>query len=71
MTTSQSSLVTGDLCDAHRNNPDGSFRVLPPVSAEGPSITPYLKYQTEMAWDQDEQRRKKWEGIRTEADLID
>jgi len=33
-------------------------------------ITNYLKYQTEMAWDQDEQRRKSWEGIRTEADLL-
>lgn len=31
MATSQPVLVTGDLCDAHRNNPDGSFRVLPPV----------------------------------------
>ena len=27
----QSSLVTGDLCDAHKINADGSFRVLPPV----------------------------------------
>ena len=26
-----SDLVTGDLCDAHKANVDGSFRVLPPV----------------------------------------
>jgi regulator of ribonuclease activity A len=26
-----SPLVTGDLCDAHKSNVDGSFRVLPPV----------------------------------------
>ena len=26
-----SPLVTGDLCDAHKANVDGSFRVLPPV----------------------------------------
>jgi regulator of ribonuclease activity A len=26
-----SKLVTGDLCDAHKANLDGSFRVLPPV----------------------------------------
>lgn len=26
-----SELVTGDLCDANKANPDGSFRVLPPV----------------------------------------
>jgi len=25
------SLVTGDLCDEHKSNRDGSFRVLPPV----------------------------------------
>ena len=27
----ESKLVTGDLCDAHKANLDGSFRVLPPV----------------------------------------
>jgi hypothetical protein len=47
-----------------------AFRVLPPVGAEGPVITPYLKYQTEMAWRQDDARRKEWGQIRTEADLI-
>jgi regulator of ribonuclease activity A len=31
MITSTSNLVTGDLCDVHKSNPDGSFRVLPPV----------------------------------------
>jgi cephalosporin-C deacetylase-like acetyl esterase len=49
--------------------PAESFRVLPP-SAEGPSITPYLRYQTEMAWRQDDQRRKQWETIGTEKDLL-
>ncbi len=49
--------------------PPDAFRVLPPVS-KGPAITGYLKYQTEMAWSQDEQRRKQWEAIRTEADLL-
>src|SRR5438445_85185 len=47
-----------------------AFRVLPPPSAEAPVITPYLKYQTEMAWQQDDLRRKSWEGIRTELDLL-
>ena len=28
---SQPDLVTGDLCDAHKSNIDGSFRVIPPV----------------------------------------
>lgn len=50
--------------------PPDAFRVLPPSTRQEPMITNYLKYQTEMAWDQDEQRRKSWEGIRTEADLL-
>src|SRR3954468_10423928 len=54
---------------AQAPSPDG-FRVLPPTTTEGPAITPYLKYQTEMAWDQDEQRRNLWSGIRSEQDLL-
>ncbi len=50
--------------------PADAFRVLSPASAEAPVITPYLKYQTEMAWQQDDQRRRSWEGIRTEQDLL-
>src|SRR5215469_5633128 len=49
--------------------PADAFRVLP-ESAEGPSITPYLRYQTELAWRQDDERRKRWEGIRTEQELL-
>ena len=49
--------------------PADAFRVLPANSTQAPSITPYLKYQTELAWDQDDRRRKKWEAIQTEADL--
>ena len=47
-----------------------AFRVLPSPSAESPVIAPYLKYQTEMAWQQDDLRRKSWEGTRTEQDLL-
>src|SRR5437667_2391961 len=50
--------------------PADAFRVLPPASVEAPVITPYLKYQTEMAWQEDDLRRKSWEGIRTEKDLL-
>jgi hypothetical protein len=46
------------------------FRVRPAGSSPGPTITPYLKYQTEVAWSQDDERRKHWSGIRTEADLL-
>lgn len=49
--------------------PADAFRVLPAAATEGPAITSYLKYQTEMAWRQDDERRKTWAGIRTEQDL--
>ena len=55
---------------AAQGPPAEAFRVLPPTTTEGPAITSYLKYQTEMAWDQDGQRRKVWENIRTEQDLL-
>jgi Acetyl xylan esterase (AXE1) len=49
--------------------PASSFLVLPnPV--EGPSITPYLKFQTEIAWQQDDARRKQWEALKSEDDLL-
>src|SRR5580765_2852334 len=50
--------------------PPEAFRVLSSAASEGPAITSYLKYQTEMAWRQDDQRRKSWEGIQTEQDLL-
>jgi pimeloyl-ACP methyl ester carboxylesterase len=50
--------------------PADAFRVLPATSTQGPVITAYLNYQTEMAWSEDERRRKAWEGIRTEQDLL-
>ena len=50
--------------------PAEAFQVLPPQTKQGPEITSYLKYQTEMAWEQDEQRRKAWEKIETQQDLL-
>lgn len=35
----------------------------------GPRITPYLQYQLERAWQQDDRRRAVFEGVRTEGDL--
>jgi Acetyl xylan esterase (AXE1) len=49
--------------------PAEAFLVLPRAEKEAPAITPYLRYQTEMAWRQDEERRKQWRGIATEQDL--
>jgi cephalosporin-C deacetylase-like acetyl esterase len=50
--------------------PAEAFRVLPAAATEAPAISPYLKYQTEMAWQEDDQRLKAWNGIRTEQDLL-
>ena len=41
-----------------------------PSAPDGPQITPYLQYQTELAWRQDEERMKIWRGIRSEQDLF-
>ena len=49
--------------------PPEAFRVLP-QSAAGPAIPPYLRYQTELAWRQDEQRRTRWASLKTEKDLL-
>src|SRR5437879_4526809 len=49
--------------------PPDAFRLLAPPS-KGPQITPYLQYQTDMAWQQDEQRIAAWRSIRTEPDLL-
>src|SRR5258705_1587115 len=49
--------------------PAEAFRVLRPALAEAPVITPYLKYQTEIAWQQDDKRRKAWGQVQSERDL--
>jgi len=49
--------------------PTEAFVVLP-AQPNGPRITPYLQYQTELAWRQDEERQKVWSAIRTEQDLL-
>src|SRR5690349_21272104 len=49
---------------------DDAFRVLSRSPVHSPTITDYLKYQTEMAWDQDDLRRKRWESIHSERELL-
>jgi dienelactone hydrolase len=49
--------------------PPEAFSVLP-LASSGPQITPYLQYQTELAWREDEARMRVWDGIRTEQDLL-
>lgn len=50
--------------------PAEAFRVLPPSAAAGPQITPYLLYQTALAWNQDELRRRRWSQVKSEDDLL-
>src|SRR3954451_24361459 len=40
--------------------PAEDFLVYPRVITEGPSITPYLRYQADMAWHRDGERRRIW-----------
>ncbi len=49
--------------------PPDAFTVLE-REPDGPRITPYLTYQIEMAWKQEEERRAVFAGIKTEADLL-
>jgi pimeloyl-ACP methyl ester carboxylesterase len=50
--------------------PAEAFRVLPAAEAEGPQITPYLLYQTALAWDEDELRLERWSRVKNESDLL-
>ncbi len=48
--------------------PADAFEVLQKPK-DGPRITPFLQYQLDEAWRQDEAQQKVWEGIKTEDDL--
>jgi pimeloyl-ACP methyl ester carboxylesterase len=50
--------------------PPNSFQVLKQPLSPGPRITPYLRYQAEQAWKQDEERQKAWDAIREEVGLL-
>jgi hypothetical protein len=50
--------------------PADAYRVLPPSGVEGPQITPYLLYQTQLAWDQDALRLERWSHVKNEDDLL-
>jgi dienelactone hydrolase len=49
--------------------PTEAFTVLSSAPS-GPQITPYLQYQTELAWREDAKRMRVWGRIRTEQDLL-
>ncbi len=48
--------------------PADAFEVLHEAKP-GPRITPFLQYQLDQAWRQDEAQQRIWESIRTEEDL--
>jgi pimeloyl-ACP methyl ester carboxylesterase len=50
--------------------PKEAFQVLQSAATPGPRITPYLQYQTEQAWKQDDERRAAWSAIHTEQELL-
>lgn len=58
------------VLSAQETPPEDAFRILSRQPA-GPRMTPYLRYQLDLAWRQDEARRKKWEGIRDERELLE
>jgi len=45
-----------------------AFRVLAELPP-GPRVTPYLRYQLDLGWRLDEQRRQAWNALRSESDL--
>src|SRR5215472_14496368 len=53
---------------AQQAPPKEAFQVLEPRAA-GPRMTPFLRYQLDLAWRQDEERQRAWEAIRSEGDL--
>jgi len=61
----------GAICSLARTDPPPSefFQVLKQPLPLGPRVTPYLRYQAEQAWKEDEARQKAWDAIRDEAGL--
>ena len=50
--------------------PVEAFQVFEQALPAGPRITPYLQYQADQAWKQDDERRAAWAAIRDEKDLL-
>src|ERR1700681_2213977 len=63
-------LVAGEFEAGGASAPPAEAFVVLAAQPGGPRITPYLRYQTELAWRQDEERQKAWAAIRTEQDLL-
>src|SRR2546421_8345255 len=47
-----------------------AFRVREQPLSPGPRITPFLQYQAEQAWREDNDRQRAWDGIHNERELL-
>jgi pimeloyl-ACP methyl ester carboxylesterase len=56
------------VSSAQNTPPADAFEVLQKTKP-GPRVTPFLQYQLDLAWRQDEAQQKIWESIRSEEDL--
>jgi pimeloyl-ACP methyl ester carboxylesterase len=55
---------------AAEDPPPQSFIVREQSLSPGPRITPFLQYQAEQAWREDDDRQKAWEAIRDQRELL-
>jgi cephalosporin-C deacetylase-like acetyl esterase len=65
-------MLLGSFCTsaaAQQAAPKEPFEVLAPAPA-GARITPFLRYQMDQAWKQDEERQKLWRSIQSESDIL-
>jgi pimeloyl-ACP methyl ester carboxylesterase len=62
------SLLCPLISQAQNLPPSDAFEVLQKPK-DGPTITPFLKYQLDEAWRQDEAQQEIWESIQSDADL--
>src|SRR5437879_1392056 len=50
--------------------PPQAFLVREHLLPPGPRITPFLQYQAEQAWSEDNDRLREWEGVHSERELL-
>jgi pimeloyl-ACP methyl ester carboxylesterase len=64
-----SSLIFGSESFGQNAPPADAFQIFQ-QEPSGPRITPFLQYQLDQAWRQDETRQRNWESVRTQEDLL-
>ena len=50
--------------------PPQSFRIREQLLSPGPRITPFLQYQAEQAWREDDDRQRVWDSIHDQRELL-